>query len=102
MPASKTYRKILRTITVHPPEADAIARAFGDSRREAEQEFQSLLSVSQELDAGWEGNQKARYLEEMRGLTDRIRNLLIPQLTLFEKKYREYTVEKTIEETVEL
>jgi hypothetical protein len=91
---------IRRIVTVHPPEADAVAAAFVDSRRAAEMELATLQSAAAELDSGWEGNQKNRYLEELQAILDRIRNVLIPRLAAAEKKYQTYTVEKTVEETV--
>ena len=90
-------KKRLVTITVHPPEAEKVAAAFGESRAAVELDLAALELVAASLDSGWEGKQKARYLDELASLIGRIRNSLLPQLNTFEKKYREYLTEKTVE-----
>jgi hypothetical protein len=100
MTKPKANHTIRRIVAVHPPEADAVAAAFGEVRRAAERELEILQSTAAELDAGWEGRQKDRYREELRTILDRIRDAVIPQLSAAEKKYRIYTMEKTVEETV--
>jgi hypothetical protein len=98
MSAEHNPVKKLKRITVHPPEAERIAAAFGESRAAAELDLAALELIASSLDSGWEGNQKARYLDELKSLTGRIRNILLPQLQLLEKKYHDYLAEKTIEE----
>ncbi|GEM_PF-3477749 len=84
-------------ITVHPPEAEQLAGAFGESRAAVELDLAALELIAASLDTGWEGIQKARYLDELMLLVGRIRNTLLPQLQLMERKYHEYRTEKTIE-----
>jgi uncharacterized protein YukE len=98
MPISKNPGIRIRTITVHPPEAEAIARAFGDSRLAVESDLVALEKTRQMLEADWQGNQQVRFVNELRSLIERLRNSLIPQLQQLEKKYSGYTAEKTIEE----
>ncbi len=99
MPTTRHSRIIYKKITVHPPEAEAVSKAFGESRNAAETDLGTLQKTSDSLDAEWEGNQKARFMEEFGMTIDRVLNLLLPRLRLLEKKYHEYTVEKTVEET---
>jgi hypothetical protein len=101
MPTSRHSRTIHKKITVHPPEAEAVSRAFGESRNAAETDLAGLRKISDSLDAGWEGNQKTRFMEELGMTVDRILNLLLPRLQLLEEKYHTYTAEKTVEEIVE-
>jgi hypothetical protein len=82
-------KKTLKRITVHPTEADRIA---------AEQDLAALEHIAAFLDSGWEGNQKARFLDELNSLIGRIRNILLPQLQLLEKKYQDYSTEIVIED----
>jgi hypothetical protein len=98
MPAARNSITRYRTITVHPPEAEAIAKAFCESGNAAETDLIALEKISGILNSGWEGNQKTRYLEELNAIINRIRNILLPQIRLLEKKYRDYSVEKPIEE----
>ena len=98
MSAANTPRKKIRIITIHPDEAGRIAAAFGESRRAAEQDLAGLELIAASLDSGWEGIQKGRYLDELISLIGRIRNVLLPQLRTLEQKYRDYSVEATIEE----
>jgi hypothetical protein len=99
MSAEHNLIKKIKRITVHPQEAERIAAAFGESRSAAELDLAALEHIAASLDSGWEGNQKARYLDELKSLTGRIRNILLPQLQSMEKKYHDFTVEETIEET---
>jgi hypothetical protein len=101
MPTSRRLKIIYRKITLHPPEADAVSAAFAESRSAVETDFAALQGISNALDAGWEGNQKAMFMEELGIIRDRIINILIPSLRSLEKKYQDYMVEKTIQETVE-
>ena len=94
----RSPRKKIRRITVHPDEAERIAAAFGESRRAAELDLAGLELIAASLDSGWEGIQKGRYLDELKSLIGRIRNVLLPQLRTLEQKYRDYSVETTIEE----
>jgi anti-sigma factor ChrR (cupin superfamily) len=98
MPAANISIKKFERITVHPAEADRIAGAFGESHAAAEQDLAALEHIAAFLDSGWEGNQKARYLDELNSLTGGIRNILLPQLQLLEKKYQDYSTEITIED----
>jgi hypothetical protein len=91
-------KKTLKRITVHPTEADRIAGAFSESRAAAEQDLAALEHIAAFLDSGWEGNQKARFLDELYSLIGRIRNILLPQLQLLEKKYQDYSTEIVIED----
>ncbi|MBN1438336.1 MAG: WXG100 family type VII secretion target [Anaerolineales bacterium] len=101
MPVYKSPRIIRRIIRVHPPEADAVARVFGESRSAAENDQAALREISRSLDSEWEGKQKEKFLEDLRQTAGRLANILLPGLRSLEKKYREFTVEKTIEESVE-
>ena len=83
---------------MHPSEAEVISKAFGEVRIAAEIHQGALQEIIGALDPGWEGNQKSRFLEALRITTGRIRNILLPQLRFFEKKYREYMVDPVIED----
>ena len=98
MPVADNPKKIIRRTTIHPGEAERIAAAFGDSRRAAELDLAGLELIAASLDTGWEGIQKARYLDELKSLIGRIRNVLLPQLRTLEGKYRDYSVETEIKE----
>jgi hypothetical protein len=97
MPDAKKRIKRYATIVVHPPEAEEIAETFSDSRTTAEADLTALEGIAEALDAGWEGGQKVRFLEGFRTAAGRIRTIMLPQLLAAEKKYRFYTVEKTVE-----
>jgi hypothetical protein len=90
--------KYPRIILVHPPEAERVANAFRDSRTAAELDLAGLERIRETLEQGWEGNQKARFLEEFDILAGRIRKILLFQLQLLENKFRDFTVEQTMEE----
>jgi hypothetical protein len=98
MPTAISPRKKTRRITIHPDEAERVAAAFGESLRAAEQDLAGLELIAASLDSGWEGIQKERYLDELKSLIGRIRNVLLPQLRTLEQRYRDYSVETTIEE----
>jgi uncharacterized protein YukE len=99
MPDRRQSNIRYRKINVHPPEAEAASRAFGESRSAVENDAAELRKISDSLDSGWEGDQKTRFMEEFRLTLDRIQNLLLPHLRMLEKKYRDYTVEQAVEET---
>jgi hypothetical protein len=83
-----------KTIAVHSPEAQDPAGAFGEARRAAELDLSALQDIVADLDREWEGGVKSRFLESLRTTSDRIRDLLIPQLQSLEKKYREDALER--------
>jgi uncharacterized protein YukE len=99
VPGYRQSKSRYRKITVHPPEAEAAARAFGESRSSVERDAAELDSICASLESGWKGDQKTRFMDEFRPALDRIRNLLLPHLRNLEKRYREYTVEETVEDT---
>jgi hypothetical protein len=99
MSAANTPGKTIRRITIHPDEAERIAAAFDESRRAAELDLTGLELIAASLDSGWEGIQKGRYLDELKTVVGRIRNILLPQLCALEKKYHDYSIETTAEDT---
>jgi uncharacterized protein YukE len=83
-----------KTISVHSPEAQDPAGAFGEARRSAEMNLSSLQDIITDLDREWEGGIRSRFRESLRTTSDRIRNILLPHLQSLEKKYREDAMER--------
>jgi hypothetical protein len=88
---------MLKIIQVHPPEADAIAGAFGRARIASESILSRLNAIRIVLDREWEGNQQVMFRGELGDSLDRISKILLPQLRCWEEKYRKFTVEKVVE-----
>jgi hypothetical protein len=91
-PMIKPKKSVRRStkFSAPPNPSDAVADAFGKTRREAEAGGAELLTVIESLDAGWDGGPKKRFLESLRTLSGRMTGALLPLLYALEKKYREY------------
>jgi hypothetical protein len=85
-------------IHVHPPEAEAIARAYSAAGAASGAVLDRLSRILGTLDLEWEGRQKTLFVEEFRTTIERIRGYLLPLLKNREQKYHTFTAEKKIEE----
>jgi len=91
---SRTIRKVIQ---VHPAEADAISKAFGDADSTSKSILARLTNLSGTLDEGWEGNQKTKFIGELGATIQRIQNILLPSLKNQENKYHTFMAEKVID-----
>lgn len=90
-------RIVRKVVQVHPPEADAMANAFGEAHVDAQAVLLKLLSLYGSLDPEWEGDQKARFMIESEAAIARFADILLPGLTSWEKKYRVLMTDQIIE-----
>lgn len=93
-------RTVHKVIQVHPPEAEAISRAFREARVASETILTQLNKIYAMLDQEWEGNQEKIFQGALDGSIERIFNVLLPQLRFWEHKYQVYMVDKLIDEEV--
>jgi hypothetical protein len=85
-------------IHVHPPEAEAIAKAYGAAFQSAQAVLERLGKIQGTLDSEWEGHQRDAFLVDFEQTLVRIRDYLLPLLKEREKKYHGFMAEKVIEE----
>ncbi len=91
-------RIVQKTVSVHPPEAEAISRAFGQARAASETALARMNAIRAALDQEWEGRQQTAFERELESSIDRFSKILLPQLRLWETKYRDFIAEEEIEE----
>jgi uncharacterized protein YukE len=92
-----SVRTVHKFIRVHPPEADAVCGAFGRVRSDSEAILARLNTLRLRLDQEWEGNQQSVFQQALEDTIERLARILLPQLRLWETKYRNFTVEEEIE-----
>ena len=90
-------RKVQKIIQVHPPEADTVAKAFGNAQASVSNTLDRLKLVSETLTREWEGRQKSFFMESLGKTISRIRWSLLPGLGVSKRKYQVYKTEKVIE-----
>ena len=95
-----SLRKILKSISVHPAEADSIADAFGRGIGVSRAALDRLEQIDATLAQEWEGRQQAGFAGELEGTIRRIRQIQLPTLETAQTKLRAFRAEKIIEEWI--
>ena len=94
-----SVHKVQKIIQVHPPEADAVAKAFGNAQTSVSDTLDRLKAVFETLTREWEGHQKDLFMESFGKTISRIRTNILPGLDINKRKYQAYKTEKVIEVT---
>ncbi|MGD0173129.1 MAG: hypothetical protein ABSC61_01650 [Anaerolineales bacterium] len=90
-------RAVRKIIPIHPAEADAISKAFGDADTSSNSILDLLNKICGALDGEWEGNQKIKFMAEFGGTIHRIQDILLPSLEDRKNKYHAFIAEKVVE-----
>lgn len=101
MPANPQYKIIRKRVPIHPPEADAIARAFGDVESQVRRKIDEIEKKRAILSTDWEGFRQVEFMNDS-GMAVQKMNVYAERLRNYVNYFKQLTVEIEVEEKVML
>jgi uncharacterized protein YukE len=83
---------------IHPPEADALADAYGKAARSVLQYGKAIEQIMSELNVSWEGEQRDRFMDSNKNIPAKADEYAVSTLQGIEKGLRTILVD--VEERV--
>lgn len=83
---------------IHPPEADALADAYGKAARSVLQYADEIDRIMFALNAAWEGEQRDRFMDSFKNIPPKAKEYALSTLQGIEKGFR--AVQVDVEERI--